>query len=134
MQVDGQTITSETRRIAGTFAFVGAGIGSIGVLGKLLLGQFLGSIFILVAVTVTLLSGPILAAIIGLQAPTSERGQLVEVGLAIALGYILGSFVSVLLLTFVGDLPLGQLVGGVLVFAIPTGLVGSGVRYLAEER
>ncbi|MFC6732652.1 hypothetical protein [Haladaptatus sp. DYSN1] len=117
-------------QIGGFFVLVNAGLGSIGLLASLLRGQFLGSIFVLVAATVTLLCGPLLAGICGFCVGTREAARLV--GVLVALGYVGGSLVSLGLLSLVGDLPLAQLGGSLLLFAVPTGLVGAGVSYLVK--
>ncbi|WP_336359259.1 hypothetical protein [Haladaptatus sp. ZSTT2] len=120
----------EPNWIVAVFGLVGVGLGVVGLLGTLLLGQFLGSIFRLVAVAITLLSGPVLAFVYGLW--SAETAPL-SVGRQSVAGYLLCGLLAVFILSLGGGLPVIQLGIGVVAFSLPTGGVGAGVAYLAQR-
>ncbi|WP_338728630.1 hypothetical protein [Haladaptatus sp. DJG-WS-42] len=124
------SVGPEPNWIVAGFGLVGAGLGAVGLLGTLLLGQFLGSIFRLVAVAVILLSGPVLAFVYGLW--SGETAPL-TVGWRTVAGYLLCGLLGVFILSLGGGLPVIQLGIGVIAFSLPIGVVGAGVAHLAHR-
>lgn len=144
---DGQAVI---KYVVGIFAVVGVGIGLTAVLANSLIGSgsagFLGGIIALIAFSVAVFGGSILAAVVGLQ-DFLQIGEMdtqtyVLAFVSNAAGFIVMGIIVALFIAVAmggggggsggGGGGLGNFVVSAIVMAIPAGLVGAGVTWLRD--
>jgi hypothetical protein len=154
--------TGAVSQIIGIFALAGIGIGATGgvAVNQIGGGAILGSIIILVVLTVTFLLGPVIGLIAGLRVG-DEQGRSSESYLTGLLGSVVGYFVMIFAVVIIvsvlmaissggggggatqasttsgassSGLAIGEYIVPIIAVAIPTGITGLGGVYFGGNK